>query len=146
VTPESLFRRVVVPVASQTDAGATAAALAPCLGAAGDTVVAVHVLPDEPPAGDEVAAEERAEFAEAMFDRLTAGLADADVEVETHLRSGDDVAAAIIDAARERDASAIAFTPRGGSRWVKLLTGDVSTTLVNESDVPVVVLPDADED
>jgi len=144
VSSESLFRRIVVPVANQNDAEATAEALAPYVADAGGTVVAVHVAADEPATDDEVAAEERAEFAEEIFDRLIEGLADAGVGVETHLLSGDDVAEAIIEAARERDASAIAFTPRGGSRWVKLLTGDVSTTLVSESDVPVVVLPDAE--
>lgn len=142
---ESLFRRVLVPVANRNDAEASAAALAPYVEGPGDTVVAVHVLVEEDVTTDETAAEERAAFAEGMFDRVAEGLEGTGVELETQLLSGDDVAETVIDAAHEWDATAIAFTPRGGSRWLKLLTGDVTSALVEESDVPVVVLPDAGE-
>ena len=37
---------------------------------------------------------------------------------------------------------AIVFTPRGGSRWRKLVTGDVTHNLVRSSDFPILVLPD----
>lgn len=53
-----------------------------------------------------------------------------------------DDAESTIDGARDSNASAIVFTPRGGSRWRNLLTGDVAHRLVENSDVPVLVLPD----
>lgn len=40
----------------------------------------------------------------------------------------------------------VAFTPRGGSRWLRLLTGDVSRSPVTRTDRLVVVLPDIEED
>jgi nucleotide-binding universal stress UspA family protein len=52
------------------------------------------------------------------------------------------VADAIFAAADDYGATAIVITPRGGSRWVQLLTGDVALSLVTETDRPVVVLPD----
>jgi len=42
--------------------------------------------------------------------------------------------------------TSIVVTPRGGSRFVRLLTGDVALELVTESDRPVVVLPDPGTD
>lgn len=71
-----------------------------------------------------------AELSESFFQRVVAPAANRDV------------AATIIDAAHEWNASAIVFTPRGGSRWGKLLSGDVTHKLVQTSDVPVLVLPD----
>jgi len=52
------------------------------------------------------------------------------------------VAETVFRVADDVDASAIAFTPREGSRWLKLLSGDVANALISESERPVVVLPD----
>jgi nucleotide-binding universal stress UspA family protein len=57
----------------------------------------------------------------------------------------DDIASSIISAAHDRSASAIVFTPRGESRWRKLVTGDVMHNLVRSSDIPILVLPERDE-
>lgn len=141
----SLFRRVVVPVANEDDAEATMASLAPHVDSKGSTVVAVHVIEKAGGAPDKASVEQQERSADEIFETVADGLADVDVEVETEYLYGTDVAETIVDAAHDLDASAIVFTPRGGSRWVKLLTGDVTTELITDSDLPVVVLPDQPE-
>jgi len=138
----SLFARGIVPVASKDDDESTTAALAPYVESAGGTVVAVHVIDKAGGPPDKASVEQRQLEADEIFDVVEAGLADVDVELETEYLYGTDVAEAIIDAAHDHDATAIVFTPRGGSRWIKLLAGDVATELITDSDLPVVVLPD----
>jgi nucleotide-binding universal stress UspA family protein len=135
----NLFERVVVPVASPEDARATGRALGPHLGP-DDGVVAVHVIEKAGGAPDKASVEQREEYATEVFDALRDALAGQ--TVETKLQYGTDVTDAIFEAAGECDASAIVVTPRGGSRWLRLLTGDVALELVTETDRPVVVLPD----
>ena len=138
--PGPLLRRVAVPVASETDARSTAAALSPYLDAGIESVVAVHVIEKAGGAPDKASVEQLEDAARDVFDAFSDELSSE--AVETDIRYGTDVALAVLESAHEHDATAIAFTPRGGSRWVKLLTGDVTTELLDESDVPVVVLPD----
>jgi nucleotide-binding universal stress UspA family protein len=140
--PASLFERVVVPVANREDAAATAAALAPYVEDAGGTVVAVHVVEKAGGAPDKASVEQREQRAEDVFAIVEEGLADTGVPLEFTVLYGTDVAKTIIDGAHDADATSIVFTPRGGSRWAKLLTGDVTHHLVAESDLPVLVLPD----
>jgi len=140
--PDSLFQRVIVPVANEEDAAATVDALGPYVESAGGVVIAVHVIEKAGGAPDKASVEQRELYADDLFEIVTDGLADLGVEIETEYLYGTDVAETIIDVAHDLDASAIVFTPRGGSRWVKLFTGDVTTSLVNESDLPVIVLPD----
>jgi len=140
----SLFERVVVPVANREDARATAAAVAARI-EEGDTVIAVHVIEKTSGAPDTTSPEQRKLVAEEIFDIVTAGLSHTEATVDTEIRYSSDVAATIIETAHERDASAIAFTPRGESRWKKLLSGDVTHHLVAETDIPILVLPDRDE-
>jgi nucleotide-binding universal stress UspA family protein len=135
-----LFERVVVPVASPEDARATARALDPHLDS-GDRVVAVHVIEKAGGAPDKAGVEQREEYAVEVFDALRSALDD-DRPVETEIRYGTDVTDAIFGAASDHGASAIVITPRGGSRWLRLLTGDVALDIVTETDRPVVVLPD----
>jgi nucleotide-binding universal stress UspA family protein len=131
---------VVVPVAEDDDARATARALQHHL-ADGADVLVVNVVEKAGGAPDKASVEQREDVAEAAFDAFREALAD-DPAVETRILYATDVAEGIFDAAEEADASAIAFTPRGGSRWIRLLTGDVSLDLVTGTDRPVVVLPD----
>jgi nucleotide-binding universal stress UspA family protein len=140
--PESFFQRVVVPVANRDDAAATTAALVPHAEDAEGSVVAVHVIEKAAGALDKASVEQREQAARDIFTVVTDDLADTPISLETEIRFGSDVAATIIDAAHEGDASAIVFTPRGGSRWQKLLTGDVTHGLVADSHLPILVLPD----
>ncbi|WP_440007952.1 universal stress protein [Halomicrococcus sp. SG-WS-1] len=136
----TLFQRIIVPVANEDDAEATTAALTPYVDATTSTVIAVHVIEKADGAPDKASVEQRELFADEAFERVADGLED--VELQTEYLYGTDVAAAIIDAAHDLDASAIVFTPRGNSQWLKLLTGDVTAGLVNKSDIPIIVLPD----
>ena len=137
----SLFDRVVVPVADPDDAQATCRALRDRLTG---SAVLVHVIEKGGGSIDKASVEQREEYAEDVFTAARAVFGD-DVSVETEIRYGTDVAEAIFDAAGDENASAIVITPRGGSRWVRLLTGDVALDLVTKTDRPVVVLPDVSE-
>jgi nucleotide-binding universal stress UspA family protein len=133
-----IFDRVLLPVASPEDARTTARAF-DSYGANADRVVAVHVIEKAGGAPDKASVEQREEEAEKIFAVVREKLSD---DVETEIVYGTDVAETIFDVAAEIDATAIVFTPRGGSRWVQLLTGDVALDLISETDRPVVVLPD----
>lgn len=135
-----LFDRVVLPVASVEDAVATCRAARPYLTG---RVVAVHVIEKAGGAPDKASVEQREEIADEIFEAVHDALDDGRT-VETDLRYGTDVSETIFAAAADHDASAIVITPRGGSRWVRLLTGDVALDIVTETDRPVVVLPDVD--
>jgi nucleotide-binding universal stress UspA family protein len=136
-----LFERVVLPVASPEDARATCRA---AQGYLSGSVVAVHVVEKAGGAPDKAGVEQREEYAEEVFEALTDCLGD-ERQIETEVRYGTDVSRSIFDAANDHDASAIVITPRGGSRWVRLLTGDVALDIVTKTDRPVVVLPDVAE-
>ena len=137
-----LFERVLLPVASRDDARSTARALSPY---AGDQVVAVHVVEKAGGAVDKASVEQREEEAERIFEIVHEELDDA-VDVDTRIDYGTDVAETIFAAAAEEDATSIVFTPRGGSRWIRLLTGDVALDLITKRDRPVVVLPDGEKE
>lgn len=133
-----LFDHVLVPVADPDDAHATCRAVRDRL--TGPAVL-VHVIEKAGGGIDKASVEQREEYAEEIFDAAREVLGD-DVPVETQIHYGTDVSETIFAAATDEDASAIVITPRGGSRWVRLLTGDVALDLVTETDRPVVVLPD----
>lgn len=139
---ESFFRRVVVPVANREDATASAVALAPYVEAADATVFAVHVIEKAGGAPDKASVEQRECHAKEIFADFIQNFADVEANLETRILYGTNIAETIVEAAHDFDAIAIVFTPRGGGRWVKLLTGDVTIGLVTDSDVPVIVLPD----
>lgn len=133
-----LLTRVVVPVASADDAVDTARALDPYTDEIGHITV-VRVIEKAGGAPDKAGVEQREEVAAETFDAFADALPDADVETRTVFAT--DVADGILDAAAAADASAVAFTPRGGGRLVRFLGGDVTLSLVTESAVPVVSLP-----
>lgn len=136
-----LFERVLVPVANPQDARATADALAHHVDGVGEIVIAVHIIEKAGGAPDKASVEQRRRYAEDIFTAVREGLADTIIPLDTEIRYGTDVAATIVAAAHDVDATAILFTPRGGSRWQKLLSGDVTYHLLTESDIPIVALP-----
>ncbi|MFB6108288.1 MAG: universal stress protein [Haloplanus sp.] len=140
-----LFSRPVVPVANEADAVETCRAAFPRVAAVGGRPLVVHVVEKAGGAPDKASVEQRELLAEEAFDAVRELAADFGVDVETRVLYGTDVAAAIVDAAADADASAIVFHPRGGWWLLDLLTGDVRDSLVTESDRPVVVLPAVDE-
>lgn len=142
MTADSIFRRVLVPVANENDAESTARALLPHVESAVDDVVVVNVIEKAGGAPDKASVEQLERRAEEMFETVAGVLGDSGASLEFEVLYGTDVAETIVQAAHDLNATAIVFTPRGGSRWVKLLTGNVTDRLVEESDVPVVVLPD----
>jgi nucleotide-binding universal stress UspA family protein len=133
---------MVVPVASVDDARTTAAALAPYLDDEDRSAVAVHVVEKAGGALDKASVEQRERDAEAAFDIFVDALGDVGATVETRVLYGTDVADTIVESAQEMDATAIAFTPRGGGLLAKLISGDVSHALIENSDVPVLSFPD----
>jgi len=136
-----LLDRIIVPVANPDDAAATARAVRSYLDGT-DDIVAVHVIEKAGGAPDKASVEQREQEATKIFAALRGHLPTA----ESEIRYGTDVAETIFEAASDNDATAIVFTPRGGSRWMRLLTGDVSLSLITETDRPVIVLPDVERE
>ncbi|WP_336001935.1 universal stress protein [Halorientalis halophila] len=136
-----ILERVVVPVASREDARTTCRALSDH---ATGSVVAVYVVEKAGGAVDKASVEQREEEGERIFDVVREELDG--VDLETEIAYGTDVAETIFDVAEAVGATAIAFTPRGGSRWIQLLTGDVALDLITGTDRPVIVLPDGAEE
>lgn len=140
------FQRVLVPIANRDDARATTTALTPHVDSNSSTVIITHVIEKAGGAPDKASVEQRKLVAQDIFAILTDGLADTGATVETQILYGTDIATTLIEAANETEATAIVFTPRGGSRWLKLLTGDVTHNLLTNSDLPVIALPQSSDD
>ena len=136
----TLFDRVILPVADPDDAAASAEALS---NHEFGSVLVVHVVEKAGGAVDKASTEQREREAIEMFEAARETFEET-ATVETDIVYGTDVAETIFDVADDYGATAIVITPRGGSRWIRLLTGDVALSLVTETDRPVVVLPDTE--
>lgn len=139
---DTLLQRIVLPVASVKDAEATSERVLPRLQDSGGNVLAVHVIEKAGGAPDKASVEQRKNRAHDIFSVVEETLKGEGIDVETRILYGTDIAQTILDVTDEFDASAIVFTPRGGSRWLKLLTGDTTSGLIDHADRPVIVLPD----
>lgn len=138
---DTLLRRIVLPIASPEDAQATSEAVFSRLNDAHGSILALYVIEKTEGAPDKASVELQEEYADDIFTVVKDTFSSEGIDVETQLLYGTAVAKTILDAADEFDASAIGFTPRGGSRWVKLLTGDTATRLIHNADRPVITLP-----
>lgn len=144
---ESLFDRVVIPVASAMDAERTCEAALPHLRQAEGEPHVVHVIEHTEGYMDTASTEQLEQDAEGIFDAARETFLNADfTSFETHLHYGTDVAETVYDACEEVDATAVVFVARHASRWKRLLTGDVALNLITESPYPAIVLPDPDLD
>ena len=133
--PESLMKHLVVPVADDEDAHATAQAL---VSYEFGHVTAVHVVEKREGGPDTISPEQAEQRAADAFAAFRKAIPSAEEE----LAYRSDVVAAIINVAADVDASAIAFRPRGGSRIVQFLSGDKALKLVTDADRPVIALPE----
>ena len=136
---DSLFERVVVPVANEEDARSTARGIAPY---GPDRVTALHVVEKGEGTPDKTPVEQSEELAAESFAAVREVFPDAG----EHTAYARDVAGAIVEAADEVGASAIVYRSRGGGRLMQFLSGDISLTLVTEADRPVIALPTGDEE
>ncbi len=136
----SLAGTVIVPVADPDDGERTARALGPYLT---PETVAVFVNVIEKGGGmiDKAPMDARREYADEIYERATSVLGDAPGTVETDTLFGTDVVERIFEEATDREAIAVAFSPRKGGRIVQLLTGNVAHRLVHDASVPVLSLP-----
>jgi len=129
-----LLEHVLVPVANEEDADATARALAPY---DPSRVTALHVVEKGGGVPDKTPVEQSEQIAEAAFEAVRGTFPEAAGETTY----GRDVVASILEAAAELGVTAIVFRPREGGRLVRFLSGDLSERLVVESELPVVALP-----
>ncbi|MEF8843769.1 MAG: universal stress protein [Haloarculaceae archaeon] len=129
-----LLGHVLLPVAHEEDALATAAALEPYRP---KRVTALHVVEKGGGVPDKTPVEQSEGLAAESYAAVRTVFPDAD----EHTAYAHDVVGAIFEAADEVGASAIAYRSRGGNRIVQFLSGDLSLKLVTNSDRPVIALP-----
>jgi nucleotide-binding universal stress UspA family protein len=134
-----LLSHVVVPVADDDDARATARALEPYDPA---RITVLYVIEKGGGTPDKTPVEQSKEVAETAFEAFRERWPEAgDKSVY-----GTDVVEAIEDAALDLDADAIVFRPRTGNRVLRFVTGDKTLRLVTDTKIPVVVLPEQEDD
>lgn len=136
-----LFETVFVPIANPEDAEATARAIHHYATPESEIIV-THVIEKAGGAPDKVSVEQREQYAQEAYDTFVKVLPEQWGNIRFQTLYGRDVGAIIADGAEEAGATIIAFTPRGGSRWARLITGDIARDLIDTSDVPVISLPE----
>ena len=130
----NLLGHVLLPVAHEEDALATAKALEPY---DPDHVTALHVVEKGGGVPDKTPVEQSEELAEESYAAVRTVFPDAD----DHTAYARDVVGAILDSADEVGATAIVYRSRGGNRLMQFLSGDMSIKLVTKADRPVIALP-----
>jgi nucleotide-binding universal stress UspA family protein len=135
--PTDLLAHALVPVANESDAAATAAALEPYRPG---RVTAVHVAEKGEGVPDKTPVEQSEQIAADSYAAVRETFPDAD----THTAYARDVVGAILEVAADVDASAIVYCPREDGRLKRFLSGDHSLKLLTNADRPVVALPRED--
>lgn len=135
-----IFETVFVPIANPSDAEETARAVHHYAHEDSEIIV-THVVEKAGGAPDKASVEQRERYAEEAYETFTEVFPDGWGDVRFVTLYGRDVAETILDGANEAGATLIAFTPRGGSRWMRLVTGDIARNLITNSDIPVISLP-----
>lgn len=134
-----LLAHVLLPVANEEDALATATELEPYQP---EYVTALHVVEKGEGVPDKTPVEQSEQVAEESYAAVRTVFPDAD----EHTAYGRDIVDEIFEAADEVGASAIAYRSRGGNRIMQFLSGDLSLKLVTNADRPVIALPRVDSD
>jgi len=134
----TILEHVLLPVAHEADARATARALEPY---DPERVTALHVVEKGGGVPDKTSVEQSEKLAEKSYAAVREVFPDADV----HTAYGRDVVGKIFEAAEEIGASAIAYRSRGGGRIMQFLSGDKSLKLVTKADRPVIALAQTDQ-
>ena len=134
-----LLSHVLIPVATEADAEATAEALAAYNPG---NVTALHVIEKGEGVPDKTPVEQSEEIVDAAVEAIRTEFTNADLR-KAYSRN---VVDAIFETAAEIDASAIAYRSRGGNRLAQFLSGDLSIKLVTNADRPVIALPRGDGD
>jgi nucleotide-binding universal stress UspA family protein len=140
----NLFQTVMVPIADPDDARETARAIRKYLSPNSEIIV-THVVPKGEGVPDKASVAQRKDFAQDAYENFLNVLAADKSRITPLTLYGRDVTDTIIEAALETNTTTIAFTPRGASRWTKLITGNISESLIRNSSVPVLVLPPQEE-
>lgn len=130
-----------MPIANPKDAEETARAIHAYADSDSEIIV-THVVEKAGGAPDKVAVEQREQYAEEAYKTFMEVLPEQWGNIRFQTLYGRDVAATTIDAAEEAEATVIAFTPHGGSRWPRLITGDIARDFIDNSDIPVISLPE----
>jgi nucleotide-binding universal stress UspA family protein len=130
----NILEHVLLPVAHEKDALATAKELEPY---GPEHVTALHVVEKGGGVPDKTPVEQSEELAEESYAAVQRVFPDAD----THTAYARDIVGAIFDAADEVEASAVAYRSRGGGRLMQFLSGDLSLKLVTSAELPVIALP-----
>lgn len=133
-TDRDLLAHVLVPVAHEEDALATARSLEPYHP---EHVTALHVVEKGGGVPDKTPVEQSEELAEASYAAVRRVFPEAD----DHTAYSRDIVGAVFEAAEAIDATAIAYRSRGGNRLMQFLSGDLSLKLVTNADRPVIALP-----
>lgn len=140
---EPILSQVLVSVADEDDAVSTADTIEPYVESGQiDRLVVAHVIEKSGGGLDKAPLGRREEMAEECYAVFEERFGNTPLDLETRTEYHTDLVDGIRTAAADANVTSIAFVPRGGSRLVDLLAGDVRNQLIVESDVPVVALPD----
>lgn len=135
-TPKQLLDHVLVPVANEADARETAAAVKEIEPA---HVTALYIVEKADGSIDPVPQQylkEDGENALRVFDEVFPG-------ADHELTYADNLVERIYSVAADIDATAVAYRSRGGSRFVRLISGDHALKLIKDPPIPVISLPQA---